>query len=63
MSDFAKEFKIMRDVFNFHNFLNNDQKEAYECVRANKWKNVIISMKSQGGKSFLFQLTGEKAGN
>lgn len=51
---------VLKKVFSFEDFLSDDQKRAFEVINEGKQKNIFISLKSQGGKSFCYQLQGKK---
>lgn len=47
---------IMEENFSFFCFLNDHQKEAYREMKDDTNKNVIVSIKSLGGKTSSYQL-------
>lgn len=48
---------VMAEVFGFDNFKSGKQEEAFLKIMEGH-KNIIISLKSFGGKSLCYQLAG-----
>ncbi|KAL7040797.1 hypothetical protein ACKWTF_000525 [Chironomus riparius] len=52
-----QDYKLaLEESFNFSSFKSEEQKIATECIASEKYKNIIISMATQSGKSLCYQL-------